>query len=76
MGSRRVPSSHIVVMAVLPLLLNNPLTPLIIASVASLEAFLERPFYYTYMYGPVVWSAYHVLLASLAYLFLRAKGHP
>jgi hypothetical protein len=69
-----IPSFHVAIIAVLLLVLNILITPIIIISAVSLTRFLEKPFYYLYAYGPILWSAYHVFLALLAWWFLRSEG--
>ncbi|MEM3711999.1 MAG: CPBP family intramembrane glutamic endopeptidase [Thermoproteota archaeon] len=59
------------IIALLPLLLNIVITPMFIALLVSMQEFMEKPFYYTYTYGPLLWSMYHVLLALLVWRFLR-----
>ena len=73
MGKPEIPRFHILVMAILPLVLNNLVTPILITSVVSLTEFLKRPYYYIYMYGFILWSLYHVLLVLLAYRFLKTE---
>jgi len=72
-SSRVVPRLHVAVMAVLPLILNILMTPVIIISAVSLTEFLKSPVYYIYAYGFVLWSVYHVSLVFLAYRFLRIE---
>jgi membrane protease YdiL (CAAX protease family) len=71
---KTIPNSHIIIVAILPLILNILITPMIIISIISLEEFLKTPFYYTYMYGPILWSIYHIFLTSLVYYFLKSEG--
>jgi membrane protease YdiL (CAAX protease family) len=71
---KAISSFHVAIMAVLPLVLNILITPIIIISAVSPTRFLEKPFYHLYAYGPVLWSAYHVFLALLAWWFLRSEG--
>lgn len=68
-----IPRFHIMVMAVLPLILNILMTPMIIISVVSLTEFLKSPAYYIYAYGFILWSFYHVFLVLLAYWFLKTE---
>jgi len=65
---------HVLVLSVLPLILNILVTPVIVVSTISLPEFLEKSIYYIYMYGLVLWSIYHVLLAGLAIHFFKAEG--
>lgn len=65
---------YLVVMIVLPLILNLLVTPILIVSIISIEEYLKSPFYYTYVYGFIIWSIYHVFLAYLAYYFLKIEG--
>ena len=71
---KTISNLHIIIVAILPLILNILITPIIIISIASLEEFLKRPFCYTYMYGPILWSIYHIFLTLLVYHFLRSEG--
>jgi membrane protease YdiL (CAAX protease family) len=71
---KTIPNLHIIIVAILPLILNVLITPIIIVSIVSLEEFLKSPFYYTYMYGPILWSIYHIFLTSLVYYFLKNEG--
>lgn len=61
-------------MAILPLILNNLITPILIISMVSLEQFIKNPAYYISAYGPILWSIYHVLLALIAYRLFKAEG--
>jgi len=72
--TKEVSSFHVAIMAVLPLALNILVTPMTIIFAVSPARFLEKPIYYIYAYGPVLWSAYHVFLALLAWRFLRSEG--
>ena len=65
---------HCLVLSVLPLVLNNVVTPFVVISLVSLPVFLSDPAYYVYLYGYFLWPVYHVLLAVLAAAFLRAEG--
>lgn len=69
-----VKRSHLVIIVVLPLILNILVTPAVIISLVSFKEFLRSPTYYTYIYGFMLWSAYHVFLAYLVYHFLRVEG--
>ncbi|MEM2487999.1 MAG: CPBP family intramembrane glutamic endopeptidase [Thermoproteota archaeon] len=62
------------IIALLPLLLNIVITPMFIVLLVSMQEFMEKPFYYTYTYGPLLWSMYHVLLALLLRHFLKCEG--
>lgn len=64
----------LLIIALLPLLLNIVLTPMLIVLLVSLQEFVEKPFYYTYTYGPLLWSIYHVLLTLLVWHFLKDEG--
>ena len=66
--------SHVLFLSILPLVLNILITPILIISIVSPVCFLKNPIYYIYTYGPVLWSIYHVLLAWLAFRFLKAEG--
>ena len=71
---RTIPNSHIIIIAILPLILNILITPIVIVSIVSLAEYLKSPFYYIYMYGPILWSIYHIFLTSLVYYFLKSEG--
>lgn len=71
---RGIPRSHIMIVSLLPLVLNIFLTPYMIISLLSLDEFLRDPVYYIYNYGPVLWSAYHVLLTMLVWYFVKREG--
>jgi membrane protease YdiL (CAAX protease family) len=65
--------SHVLVLSLLPLILNNLVTPIVVVSAVSLPEFLKNPIYYIYMYGFVLWSVYHVLLAWVVFRFLKTE---
>jgi membrane protease YdiL (CAAX protease family) len=71
---KEVSSFHVAIMAVLPLVLYILITPIIIVFAVSPTRFFEKPIYYIYTYGPILWSVYHVFLALLAWRFLRSEG--
>jgi len=71
---RAMLNAHIVIMAVLPIVLNMVVTPWIIISMVSLSKFVESPIYYLYVYGPTLWSGYHVVLTIMVYRFLKREG--
>lgn len=69
-----IPRFHIIIVAILPLVLNILVTPILITTTVSLTEFLKRPSYYIYMYGFVLWSLYHIFLVLLVYRFIKAEG--
>lgn len=65
--------SHILTLSILPLLLNNFLTPMIILAFTPLTNFIEKPTYYIYMFGFILWPIYHIFLAILVIHFLNIE---
>lgn len=70
-GSKIIPKYHVLLIAILPLILNNILTPIVIILIVSFEEFLEKPFYTMYAYGPILWSIYHIFLFLLTWRFFK-----
>lgn len=66
--------SHVLILSVLPIVLNNILTPAVVVVLVGFKEFITNPGYYIFLYGPYLWSVYDVLFAYLAYLFLRREG--
>jgi len=65
--------SHVLTLSILPLILNILITPAVVVSIVSLPRYLESPIYYTYMYGLVLWSVYHVFLAGSTLWFFKSE---
>jgi membrane protease YdiL (CAAX protease family) len=65
--------SHVLVLSILPVILNNLVTPVVIVSEVSLSEFLKSPAYYIYTYGLPLWSIYHFFLAGLAVGFFKVE---
>lgn len=72
-GPKIIPKHHILLMSILPLILNNVVTPTIIILIISFEEFLKKPFYSMYMYGPILWSIYHIFLFLLTWKFFKSE---
>ncbi len=72
--SKIIPKYHIILVAILPLILNNIVTTIAIISIVSLEFFLKKPFYSMYAYGPILWSFYHIFLFLLVLHFLKKEN--
>lgn len=66
--------SHVLILSVLPIVLNNVLTPIAIAGFVGFREFVKNPAYYIFLYGPYLWSVYEIFLAYLALVFLRREG--
>ncbi|MEM2928801.1 MAG: type II CAAX endopeptidase family protein [Nitrososphaerota archaeon] len=72
-GSKVIPKYHVLLIAILPLILNNILTPIVIILIVSFEEFLKKPFYSMYSYGPILWSIYHIFLFLLVWKFFKSE---
>jgi choline-glycine betaine transporter len=46
---------------------------MIVISFVSLPKFLEDPAYHIYMYGFIIWSIYHIILAGIALSFFKME---
>lgn len=71
---RRMPIYHVIVISLLSIVLNNFLTSYVIVSLVSLTEFLKDPVYYIYIYGPILWSIYHIFLTVLVWYFIKREG--